>query len=131
MCDENPITWQWLGGFFDGEGSCNIYIKRSGTASAKIRLTNKNLDILEEIQDFLHYGTIIRKTGRDCYDLCIACSEDMRHFINRIAPYTRIKYHALMLVNSCVSITGTRWTAEAIAKATQLYQELIALNGVD
>lgn len=85
------MTIQWLAGFFDGEGS--IFIARS-TYATVLAITQKGRTILEEIKNFLKYGTIVYMQPtkyENLSQLRITKTNDVIKFLENILPYFKIK----------------------------------------
>lgn len=126
------MNYQWLAGIFDGEGSVSIYIKKSGTASVTIAISQNNLMHLQQIQQFLGYGTIQPKK-KGGYDLRIRRKADIHRFILAVQPFSRWKYQVLDLAMLAISIgTGhSAWSDEQKYRAAELYNQLVLINRRD
>lgn len=88
------MNWEYLTGFFDGEGCCNIYKDRH----VFIQISNTDLRVLKEIQDFLKAGKIRskqRERKKLCYDLIIHRWQDCLRIAENILPYSIVKHQAL------------------------------------
>lgn len=84
------MTWDYIAGFFDGEGSAGCYSKAKRSGQRFINFSNTERELLLEIRDFLGAGIVgLQKTStptrRPCYVLYIRKIEDLR----RIAPELR------------------------------------------
>ncbi len=97
---KSKITWEWLGGFFDGEGyagfhsvSTYMYYKKrkDGTRTIKpyickpridINIAQKDTRILKRIKKFLGYG-YVGKIQWQCN------STIGRNFLKTILPYLK------------------------------------------
>jgi hypothetical protein len=93
------ITWEWLSGFFEGEGyagfkQCSTFMyyrkRKDGSRTIKpykqyrldVSIAQKNLNILKKIKRFIGYGYI--------NDICWECnSATARKFLKKILPYLR------------------------------------------
>lgn len=60
------MTWQWLAGFYDGEGGAYFINDRS----LRIDVSQSNLAVLKSIRHFVGYGSIYEKPMRHKKDGC-------------------------------------------------------------
>ena len=86
------MSWQYIAGFFDGEGSANKYKNRI----PRIQLTNTNRQVLEIIRDFMQCGSIYlhrmkHDNWKDCYVLVIHSYKDVLFFCRSILKFLIIK----------------------------------------
>src|SRR5258706_1175132 len=96
------ISWEWIAGFFDGEGSIGVYTnnaRASGmtTASAS-QAGERGEKVLKEIQVFLAQRDIKSYLGykknvriKDVWALRILARNSLEPFIRGILPYLRVK----------------------------------------
>ena len=85
------MNWNYLAGFFDGEGS----IARN-RKSFRITISQTNEEILNEICDFLEIGYVIKVKKRkshwkDSWVYFIASKKDVCNFLERVVPYLILK----------------------------------------
>ncbi len=114
------MTWDYIAGFFDGEGCISIYdyehkrtfkdrpkgpyimkekyVKISLDQKIRIfvHMVQKQTEVLEEIQEFLVAEGIqanfhIKKTGMGAVQF--SSRESVRVFLNKVIPYLRVKNH--------------------------------------
>jgi hypothetical protein len=82
------IGWDYLSGFFDGEGSINIDIKPgSKTLTLRASIVQKNKPLLELIAEFLaSYGirSRILVNSRLIHELKVSRVDDLRKFLMRL-----------------------------------------------
>jgi hypothetical protein len=104
------MTFQYIAGFFDGEGSVTTYVSDNrkrprpyGNAPApKPHLSFSQSDprILFEIQAFLGYGSIYRNR------LTIRGKQSVIHFADHVGPHLRIKKRRVMLARELATLIG-------------------------
>jgi len=85
------MDWNYIAGFFDGEGSISNFKGRY-----RITLPQTNLEVLEEIRKFTKVGFIIIVTKRQSHwkqewVYYIAKQEDTLKFLKAIAPKLIVK----------------------------------------
>lgn len=86
---------QYIAGFFDGEGNINkVLIK--GRVYYQLRIYQGGVDglkLLKDIQQFLDYGKIYKKSGigKDIWELTIMKKSQILDFKKRIGKFCRIK----------------------------------------
>jgi len=95
------MDWQYLAGFFDGEG--NIYLQQGKSKGIQVTLHNTDYQILKEIRDFLHERGIKASLTKDkgkhrngysrkeLWKLLITNQWDARKFFKNIMPMARVK----------------------------------------
>jgi hypothetical protein len=102
-----PISWQYVSGFFDGEGS--IYIAQSnyshpnyykGTEKGYVRLNMSitNKEVLETIKEFVGAGYITSPIRKDwkpqwkvVHQLTIYSRGDIKRILIAMLPYLIVK----------------------------------------
>jgi len=98
------VTWAYLAGFFDGEGSLGCSQTRGGRIGS-FRVTvaqsgREGLDVLSRARDFLAaegvdaYVYSRKATGmgkRPMHYLCISAFHSLRRFLRGILPYVVVK----------------------------------------
>lgn len=92
---QQDIDWQWLAGFFDGEGCVHIQEMGLGPKNktvryqARVLVAQKCIPLLENIKHFLGYGYIYVHEST-CPNLSIP-SKKILHFLMHILPYLQVK----------------------------------------
>jgi len=91
------MNWDYIAGFFDGEGNIHISVIRSKTQNNKLksiqlvcRLYNSNQEILTQIKTFLGFGTIYLKK-KEIWELVILKKKDVQFFLNQIKDKVILK----------------------------------------
>jgi hypothetical protein len=102
-----PITWYYVAGFFDGQGSAGVYDSKKfdralerETLGARIVFSNTDAACLEAIRAFMSAGKIYRARGGNvpCYSLVVYRVADLRRIIPELLRRCRIKGPALTKV---------------------------------
>ena len=108
--DRAPMSWAYIAGFTDGEGSISVKQNKSGVTSFSVTLyQNENQAyVLCEIQDFLEElgidSRIYRSERLDArhptigYFLYVRRVRDVYRFCKEIQPYAHVKEDAIKLV---------------------------------
>jgi len=94
------MNWDYLAGFFDGEGNLHTgFIKNKQACQLRIRIYSTNQGVLEQIKEFLGDEGYIytKKASRNdpnrnlVYEFVILKKEDCLLFLKNIYPYSIIK----------------------------------------
>lgn len=89
------MNWDYIAGFFDGEGNLHITpLKKNDITIAyqlKVRLYSSDEKVLLEIKNFVGYGSIYLKKGSDVYELNIVKKENVYCFLTNILNKLVIK----------------------------------------
>lgn len=122
---QNEISWQYLAGFYDGEGTVGLKVvkeKRPSRIKGEtggwylspyLQITNTNLEVLRTTQRFLHNKGIIShiiskipsvKHHQRAYYLTIQSYEGIKEFFENISLYSLIKGEQMNLINKFFSI---------------------------
>jgi len=95
------MSWQYIAGFFDGEGSV-VRRKDESRDTYILSICNTNLEILEKIRDFMGCGRIfVDKRSKQNpkhstrYQLRINAYKDVIRVASKIAPFSFIKRELL------------------------------------
>lgn len=85
------MSWEYVAGFFDGEGSL-VY---NGKGYRAI-IYQTDFDVLEEIRKFSQVGLVCKLTKRqahwkDSWAYYVAKQKDVDYFIRKILPFAHIK----------------------------------------
>jgi len=87
------MNWQYIAGFFDGEGSINVTRRGKPTIFYRVDMSQKYPEALEAIQEFLGYGIIYHRYDgkRNIYELRINRKSDIIDFVTHVLPYSIVK----------------------------------------
>ena len=128
---ELVLTWDWVAGFFDGEGSVNGSYDRKTLRGTKMRLEISQADetILRRIQRFFGAGVIFenktRGRRRRCWYLRVNKKDDVVRIATQLQQHVRLtrKREALALAASFWLVPPERRYAviETIRKYNQGY----------
>ncbi|MBW2675420.1 MAG: hypothetical protein JRD89_18760 [Deltaproteobacteria bacterium] len=99
------VTWPYLAGFFDAEGSVCSY-KRLDLRVIKI--TNSNLSILKALRAFLGFGKIYKKSKENCYEIRINYQDQVKQFIQGVLPYSVVKKSKLSEALKHIEVRGVK-----------------------
>lgn len=93
-CYYPDMTWQYIAGFFDGEGS----LIHNGKGY-RIVISQTHKQVLEEIKRFTRLGNVIEITKRkehwkDAWVYYIAKQKDVLKFTQEVLPYLWVKKDA-------------------------------------
>lgn len=85
------MTWKYIAGFFDGEGS----ISPNGKGF-RVTIPQANEEILNKIYNFAGYGHVMKLKKRkahwkDAWLYYIARKEDIYKFLKKVVPYLILK----------------------------------------
>ena len=85
------MNWDYIAGFFDGEGSVTDYKKK-----CRVTITQTNKEVLERIRSFAGVGSIAEITKRkshwkDSWVYYISKQSDLLKFLNGVAPRLVVK----------------------------------------
>jgi len=93
------MTWQYIAGFFDGEGYLGAFANRARKSEKKywrISVAQKDKSVLEEILEFVGYGYIyhnktsgVNRTG--IYNYQIYKQRDVYKFLTFVLPFLIVK----------------------------------------
>jgi len=91
------MNWDYVAGFFDGEGNIHINVVRSKAQNNKLkslqlvcRIYSSNKDILLQLQTFLGFGNIYLKK-KEIWELVISKKEDVQLFLSQIKEKVILK----------------------------------------
>jgi len=85
------MTWQYIAGFFDGEGSL-VHNKKG----YRIMISQTNEEVLTSIKEFIGFGNIFKNKKRqphwlESWVFYIAKQEDVLKFLKGILPFLIVK----------------------------------------
>ena len=90
--NSKKLSWQYVAGFFDGEGTCCFSKCGNQNSRLSANITQKNSIILKEIKNFLGYGCLYQFKGRfskdKCYRLGFSAAQ-ARHFLVNMSYYSQ------------------------------------------
>jgi hypothetical protein len=91
------MTWQYIAGFFDGEGS----LVHNGKGY-RILITQTNKEVLEKIRNLTHLGAVVVITKRqphwkDSWLFYISKQEDVYKFIYAIKKFVVVKKNIIFI----------------------------------
>lgn len=113
---EHLMSWEYIAGFFDGEG-CIYRFNKNGSKIHSFRafMSQNNKSPLYAIQSFLtdyNIDSIMYKGGRTESQLRITKQQDVLNFLDNILPYLIVKRQkALDTINILTEYmeSGGRW----------------------
>jgi len=99
---EKEITWEWLAGFFDGEGCVRAYQGKQGQARPYVQMSQAapRERVLYEISDFLNSQGInnrvfrnpaAKKHWNDYFGLQVIGRTHCAEFLRSVLPHLRVK----------------------------------------
>ncbi len=100
---QSIMTWAYIAGFFDGEGS----LTQNGHG-CRITIPQTNLEVLQAIKQFTRCGRVIHVTKRrphwkESWTFAISRQSDVLRFLRRITPFLVVK--RALIVAQCPRIT--------------------------
>jgi len=115
------VDWQYLAGFFDGDGC--ISVKRS---RFRCQLSNINLRVLEEIRNFLeeHGIKVYISKDRIYHTLEIHKMEDVVKFLSALLPFLIVKKDYANLVIAYLAHRMAHCPRIACPEAVKLFKYL-------
>jgi hypothetical protein len=98
------MTWEYIAGFFDGEGS----ICHNGKGY-RVTIVQTNQEVLDDIIHFSGVGSVIKITKRkahwkDSWVYYIARQKDVYFFIKHVVRFLRVKKNVVEKVVPILSI---------------------------
>ena len=141
------ITWEWLAGFFDGEGSVSIHLtftksrvkSRNIVPRMKVMIPQTQREKLEEIKNFLEYGRIEKAgfgySGNRAYMIAITNCKDAEKFAKSIMPYINFKRRLFELLLEFTNLVqkrkrgaGNLWLRDDFLKVLDIIEEASYIN---
>ncbi len=99
------MNWDYIAGFFDGEGCFTIYYDKNNRVKYQISISQTTKGVLEEIQQFLGYGNIYnadhkgnknwKESWSFAYSLRIGKRKDILSFLSKIEDKIIVKKEEL------------------------------------
>lgn len=140
------ITWEWLAGFYDGEGCINLThqrCKRETAFSPQLDLVNTHIESMELIVDFLaahdipvyvqrsenskSYHRESNRRNKPKMTIRIARMANVKRFLELILPHLVLKRKQALLLLEFVSTRATKRTLTT-ARDFEIHEELRRLN---
>lgn len=92
------LSWDWLGGFFDGEGCISVrrvnYKKNRPAMTVHLQIHQKNVEILDQITEFIYseLGIVpyLGKSGK-CHSLQYSRQADVVALLEKLIPVLHVK----------------------------------------
>ena len=78
------MNWDYIAGFFDGEGNVHILKIKSNQLAVVVRMYNKEVEVLNKIKEFIRFGNIYIKEKTGVSELTIAKKSDIKIFLENI-----------------------------------------------
>ena len=83
------MNWDYIAGFFDGEGNIHILKVKGSKDDAPqlgvmVRIYQNSKDILEEMKIFLGCGTIYQKKSNGVFELTFNKKENVKSFLSNL-----------------------------------------------
>lgn len=92
------LSWQWVAGFFDGEGSISLYVRRY-SIDIQVLFTQSYKPLLDELRSFLvkegaslGIRMAIKDKRQSAYSLYVSSNHDVSEVLLRMLPYLRLKH---------------------------------------
>jgi hypothetical protein len=87
-----PLSWEWIAGFYDGEGSILITIRKNSIAF-EVTLSQKYRPLLECVQEFLNSNGIASSLydRGTAYNLSVHSTDGIKRMLEAMLPYLRLK----------------------------------------
>jgi len=132
------ITWEYIAGFFDGEGS----ITHQREHNWRISITNNHYGVLQDIQDFLEcfgiVSAIVYKQPSKAYPdshgyaLRLGAKQSVLTFMHYIIPHSIVKKEDLLIARASVlqSRDVKRPTEENYEEVRRLLTEGYSYNEI-
>ena len=95
---------KYIAGFFDGEGTCGVYINgKQGSYNPKVSFYQNEKEVLEEIKNYFGIGKIFSGGSRGKGS--VLSVQNRRHcsvILQEMLPFLRVKYKdALKVIEWC------------------------------
>lgn len=111
MADQQ-VSWAYVAGFFDGEGSIGFQLNQNGIPTAKLSMSQKEIHVLEIIQKLV--GGHISKSkgsgfkGTPIYSIYISRADEIVTFLEGIAPYSLRRKQKREIALAMSKLVGTQ-----------------------
>lgn len=119
------MNWDYVAGFFDGEGCVAIHIEKVGERARTgfgyrlvptLKITQKRADVLHEIQAFIKCGYLGLEKGVDgSSDIVVRSQSNLYRICRELIPRTIVKKRQLQLLCRFLEVKGS-FTAGELGK---------------
>lgn len=136
------ITWGYVAGFFDGDGSLTLFLRKRGKDKGQIEpklcFSNSNREVMVLLKDFLGVGTINLRTSnqkatffyrKPQYQLHIGGLDDIIRILKHCLPYLIIKREPAKLVLEFCNLRTRRRHYPYTTKEYELVERIRAIYG--
>jgi hypothetical protein len=129
------MTWEYISGFFDADGSITAVKVHSNTnKTIQVSFHNNELKILEEIKCFIYseLGIVGSMSKKDCKKIQHGIAYDLKYsyrngllVANKITSYHQKKIHRIEIYNLIQSKTkrNGKYTIEEIEERNRLIDQ--------
>lgn len=130
------VSWEYVAGFFDGEGTAGVYEDRGRNRLVwSLLWTNTHLPTLEAIHDFIGAGKITLRTGRPigtkpCYQLSITDVANARRVIDELLPRCVTKQDQLQEVRRLIAEKRSFVSIEARGLTPEIARRMYCDEGL-
>lgn len=87
------LTWEYIAGFFDGEGSLSRHSQNKNIWIISIAQNTAN--VLVKIKEFIGYGSIYYDSSGKNYKYQIFRRKEVADFVSQIAPFIIVKHEKI------------------------------------
>jgi len=125
---KNEMTYAYIAGFFDGEGSVGAYKSKWGIY-LNSRIGNTNLEILVKIKEvFGGYVSTIKKTeGRkQAWSWIVTDKNELRFFFEKILPYSTVKKQQIIYGLKYLELTSRSSSSIKVTQEEQNVRQFIS-----
>lgn len=105
---------EYLAGFFDGEGSFQIRIRKDTRyktgfqVALRVDITQKNKEILDAIRNFVNAGNVYFNNTYEIYQWNVFKNSEIKKFISLIKGKVLVKKRELELFEKCAEIISQK-----------------------
>jgi hypothetical protein len=85
------MNWDYIAGFFDGEGNVHIAKTKKNQLAIYIRIYQGSKEVLEEIRKFIGYGQIYQKKSTEVFELNFSKKDNVKDFLLNIKDKVILK----------------------------------------
>ena len=133
------MNWDWIGGFFDGEGSAYLSSQRrrdcrSGfTFRPTLKIAQKDRRVVEEIHHFMGFGQVGSEGRKGMYWAWSVCSaRQCLQIIPKLLQHVLFKRHQLVLLEeACHLVAGSNHRPQtSISRLIEICAQMRELNGM-
>lgn len=133
------MNWDYLAGFFDGEGSAYLSAQRHGdcrsgfTFRPTLKIAQKDRGVLDEIYRFVGLGQVSREGKNGMYWAWTACSaRQCLQIIPQLEEHSVFKRRQLALLKeACDLVARSNHRQQAyISRLIEIRKQIQVLNGM-